>query len=206
MDYTDGQFHRDLFHILQPCGGRSISICSFLPDYPLVPFIVEPAQRIQRLQTRYDFVAALFWNVLLDQAAYSVEHQDLASRNIGFQSPKLVGLLATFLTNLHPSHLLIALSFDAADDRAVLPTALTRIGREMLGKAVPKLGRSWSGILPRMQNAFVVGATPNTIRAYVPHGDEYHRRPDWHAVATWNDRVRETLTEFSTALANERCN
>ena len=149
MDYSGGQFDRDLSYVFEPCGGERICICSFLPDYPLVPFIAEPARRIKWLKARYEFVSRLFWNVLLDQAAYSAEHRDLASRMIGLGSPKLVGLLATFNSNVHPSHLLIALSFDPPEEQVKVGFALTAIGREWLPRAASRLGRSWPSILTR---------------------------------------------------------
>lgn len=203
MHYSAGHFDRDLSHVCEPCGGERICICSFLPDYPLVPFIAEPARRIKRLEARYEFVSTLLWNVLLDQAAYSAEHRDLASRRIGLGSPKLVGVLATFNANVHPAHLLIALSFDPPEEQVKVDFALSAIGREWLPGAASKLGSSWPSILARMESAFAPGATPDTIRAYVPNGDEYYRQPNWQVVDAWNAVVRQTLGECASALANE---
>jgi hypothetical protein len=183
-------------HVLGERGhASSISICSFLPDYPDSPFFAIPAQRIRALQDRDQFVVAVFWEVLADQAVHSISDRDLAQFDPPIYSPKLKGLLSTAKSNVHPAYLLIALSFLRETDRFVREHIMT-IGSSVLAMLQNPTGPLFERICSSMSEALPLHHRPDSIRAYVPHGDNYRLQPNLAFVDVWASTARDTLANY----------
>lgn len=194
--YYPTTYGRDLAVILADRAANSLSVCSFLPDYPDAEFFRDPARRLKQLPHSGPFVASVFWQVLADQATYEVTRGDLSGRGMRVRPPKLVGLLGTMHNNLHPAFLLIALSYGHLADRTTISPEIENIGRAMLPEVQRILNSSWPAVGTQMRDALGDGSVPDSIRAYVPHGDAYRLQPNWDAVVSWRGAARDTISEF----------
>lgn len=125
--------------------GRAISICSFVPDYPDVPTFRDPALAIRGLDDYQSFMLAVFWEVLADQASYTVRHKELEPIPGRPHVPKLIGLLSTFHNNVHPCYLLIALTLGIRTPRTIdtLAQRLQQIGEDSLAELKPHFNDGW---------------------------------------------------------------
>lgn len=194
--YYPSLYARDLVRVLpNPGDDRAISICSFLPDCPRGPFFREPARQIRLLRQRDAFVVSAFWEILADQAAYFTLGRDLTRFADPILAPKLNGLLSTANSNIHPAFLLIAMSFgrETADGVAL---DVRGVGTSFLGRLRESTGTEFEVLTKEMSRALLEDRRPDSIRAFVPFGDEYRLKPNLDFVAKWADAARETLVEF----------
>lgn len=177
-------------------GGRNdrrLSICSFIPDYPDVAFFRDAAIEIGRLEQKEAFAASVFWEALADQATYSVRRRDLEDH--GWPSPvaKLVGMLATAGSNIHPGFLLIALSLAPDRDLERVRGLLRSVGSAVLYRLRATVSLQPAAVVDRMRDGLEDHMFPDSIRAYVPYGDRYRYTPDWSAVREWAGVARATI-------------
>jgi hypothetical protein len=191
-DYYPSEYEEDAQKVFRDdVDGRVVSICSFLPDYPSEPFFQRPAERIDTLIQRDPFVVSVFWEVLADQAFYSRTGKDLSQVSSAIRAPKLVGLLASARSNVHPVFLLIALSL-AADGRDC-SEAIAEIGSSLLNHLKSTAGVDLDRLVMVMAGALHENRRPDSIRAFVPNGDAYRLKPRLDLVNRWCAVASETL-------------
>lgn len=202
-DYFPAGYQRDANALCGRNANCSLSICSFLPDYPDVPFFRDAAAHLKELGDRTSFICAMFWEVLCDQATYTLTRRDLTRYSWPGPAAKLVGLLGTMQTNLHPGFLLIALSFDHKLEPNTVSEIIRRLGSTMLVSFRESVTAESDAIASHMHASLGAGIVPDSIKPYVPGGDRYRHQPNWISVAIWAAQARETLATVFSSLAND---
>lgn len=110
VEYYQQEFSKDLINLMNSheFAKERISIVSLVDDMSAPDHYGVVRDEFNRIQKQQFFLFSFFFSVLIDQSIYSVArhlHQDF--QNIA-QYPKLVGILSSYWSNLHPSLLLIA--------------------------------------------------------------------------------------------------
>jgi hypothetical protein len=120
--------------------------------------------------------------------------------------PKLVGILGTFYTNLHPASLLLATTLlEAARNAAdAIADELEIIGRDSLEALLPASRERSTDVRTCMQNALDSSARPTTLRAYLPDGPRFVPAVDPALAELWCSRAQLVLAESAAADVRER--
>lgn len=110
VEYYQQQFSKDLINLMNSheFAKERISIVSLVDDMSAPDHYGVVRDEFNRIQKKQFFLFSFFFSVLIDQAIHSAArhlHEDF--QNIA-QYPKLVGILSSYWSNLHPSLLLIA--------------------------------------------------------------------------------------------------
>jgi hypothetical protein len=196
LPYYPTQYERDLRSVLSDRG--SISVVSFVPDQPDVPYFREPARQLRKLPDQTSFVATMFWQVLADQATHSLTRHNLAAAGIRVRPPTLDGFLGSAGCHMHPVFLLLALSVDPrTHDPRDVREAVVRQGADVLPDIRACLKASWEKVAQHMSEAIAVDAIPTSLHAFVPGNDQYRLSPDRAAVATWCAAARELISAMT---------
>lgn len=108
--YYQHDFSKDLMNLMNSheFAKERISIVSLIDDIEAPDHYGIVRDEFNKIQKKQFFLFSFFFSVLIDQAIHGAArhlHQDF--QNIA-QYPKLVGILSSYWSNLHPSLLLIA--------------------------------------------------------------------------------------------------
>jgi len=186
LEYHVDAFDDDLRHVI---GGASanwtdLSIASFCPgNPPAVPRYSEPANVFSSLGDQRWFLCSLFASQLVDQACHCVTGSMRQMRAGTLGQVRLVGLLGSYCDTMHPSYLLLLLGLYRLpmyhEERVAngIQAALTAELRYMHATADER-----SRILAGLQRAISVDATPTSLRAFLPNGDDNKWKPNFEVV------------------------
>jgi hypothetical protein len=74
---------------------------------------------------------------------------------------------------------------------------IREIGMSFLTRLQKTTGATFDGLTNEMSQSLSEGRRPDSIRAFVPFGDEYRLKPNLDFVAEWVDAAQETLGAFA---------
>ena len=197
LEYHRTVYDRDLQRVTAGTNDRHfrLSVASFCPDWPDVPIYAEPARAFHSLGDSLWFLCSFFVTQLVDQASHS---------SLGFVSKRraesqgqivLVGLLGSYWNVMTPAFLLLVMSLygrPVEDD--IVVRGLELVLRSELADC-PSRPESRAAVLATASAALQPWAVPNSLRAFVPHGDGYRLQPDLAFVEHLRQRVAQVLVE-----------
>jgi len=125
LEYLHHRYRADAAAVAsQGWGRRAISIVSLVPD----PIGSRQVEAFQRIEPKYHFLFCFFFAALLDQAVHSALRSEHAEFSKLVETPKIVGVLGTADTNLHPAVLMLAATlWVPADEREHATEQLRRL-------------------------------------------------------------------------------
>lgn len=185
-EYWSDQFKRDLRTVSPtPEYGRpaDLSVNSFCPDVVAGAMYAQPAARFQQLPNQKAFLASFFVQQCLAQGTHFTGVPLLWDGH----SVVLVGVLAGFGSIQSPAFLLLVLGlYEAAVADKELGTEIATLLRSQ-----PEIQRS-ARLREALHNEFN-HQFPDSLRAFVPYGDNYRFRWDREAVGRWRETVLAAL-------------
>lgn len=181
LEYHHRSFERNLGELTAGSTGRHfpLSISSFCPDWPKGPSTyAEPAEAFHRLDDMLWFLCSFFASQLVDQASHSSLGFVPKQRANSQGQIVLVGLHGSYWNVMTPAYLLLVISLyrrpvsdhEVADGvSAVLQSELKDLELEPKTRAA---------VLDNALAALQSQAIPDSLRAFVPRGDQYWLQPD----------------------------
>lgn len=178
LDYHRSTFDRDLVAVMT---GRSethtrLSVASFCPDSPRVPIYEEPARSFRSLDDSCWFLCAFFASQLRDQAEHFVSGTVTASLTGAQRGVVLVGLLGSYWNVIDPGFLLLVLALHR------LPMSLEAVSAGLEDLVATEFAearlRAVAFGAAHGAAAAAMKRLPESLRAFVPHGDAYRWKPD----------------------------
>lgn len=136
----------------------------------------EPAAAFHSLPNSRWFLCSFFAAQLRDQASHFVTRQIPKGRGITGPNIVLVGLLASFWNVVDPAFLLLVLSLYRTDmsDAGVAQSLADLVAAEFSGNEFDAQTEEQIRDAARASLTYA----PDSLRAFVPHGDEYEYQPD----------------------------
>lgn len=178
MDYHRTVFDRDLSVVM---AGESalhahLSIASFCPDLPQALHVREQARAFRSLHDTCWFLCAFFASQLRDQAEHFASGTVTAIRAGTSGSVVLAGLLGSSYQVMDPGFLLLVLALH----RLPLSVEAVSAGLEDLVAAEFAQARTRCSAFEAAQiaAASAIKRLPESLGAFVPHGDAYPWQPD----------------------------
>lgn len=167
----------------------SLSVASFCPGFPKDPMYSEAAHRFAGLREQRWFLSCLF----VSQLACQASHSQKMSYYYG-PPAVLVGLLSSASSIVHPSFLLLVLALyrepvESADTGPGLKAILAAQLQDL--QSAPNIANL--AVFRAMRAALEDEQMPTSLRAFVPHGDEYRYTPDLRVSRLWQAGLQEVL-------------
>lgn len=191
--YRDCCFERDLAVVLAAESGprTRVSVASFCPDFPAVAMYAGPGRAFHSLPDSCWFLCAFFAAQLADQATHSVVGRVTRDRAGTGGNLVLVGLLASYWDVMEPAFLLLTLAlYDAPFSVVDIVDGI----KELISIEFAELRShpSASRILAAARTSLV--HIPDSLRAFVPHGEAYKWQPDAALVEALRTGAFEALS------------
>ncbi len=199
--YLDERFPADLAFVVQPSEKAypRLSVSSFCPDWPKGDIYTSPGHAFATLNDSLWFLSALFVKQALGKHQQLPAEAAFAHARTNAQHIVLVGTLGSYWDEMSPALLLLVIAlYD-------LPVPLGTVSRGMcmmLEAEATDLRPTPSGNAPALSSTrrmLTKQHMPDSLRAFVPHGDRYAWQPNREVVRELRNDLLVTLDRIDRA-------
>lgn len=190
--YRSQHFERDLARVLAKQDGpyTRVSVACFCPEFPDVPFCSDPGRAFQSLSDSRWFLCAFFAAQLADQATHFVTGRVTQNRAGTYGQLILVGLLGSGQFVMDPTFLLLVLALYEPRDVGVLVGGL----KDLVAAEFDELHDRDAAQKIVAAAAASLEFMPDSLRAFLPYGDDYKWQPDGGIVRALRQAAAEGLS------------